>query len=138
MDIQGRLIEIFPNLEGDSARGHWVKGGFAIETNDTYPRQVAFMCFGEERIAMFSNIPMNTPVNVTFSPESRKFTGRDGVARWSTDLRCINVQPMVGGAQPVQAPMSAAPSAAPAAFANPMPAAPAANTMPDDNGDLPF
>ena len=95
MEITGKLIQILPNVEGESARGHWVRGGYVIETGDDYPRKVAFTAFGEERVAMVQNIPMMSPVVVTFTPESREFN-----ERWYTDLRCSRVQPFVPGQMP--------------------------------------
>ena len=88
MDIAGRLIKILPEVRGESQRGPWVRGGFVIETDDTFPRQVAFTLFGEDRLAMLATLQMNSPVIVTFSPESREYN-----ERWYTDLRCIRVVP---------------------------------------------
>ena len=97
MEINGKLIQILPNVEGESQRGHWVRGGFVIETGDDYPRKVAFTAFGEERVAMAQNIPMGSMVTVTFTPESREFN-----ERWYTDLRCSRIQPFVPGQLPPQ------------------------------------
>lgn len=119
MEIIGKLLQILPNVEGESARGHWVRGGFVIETGDDYPRKVAFTAFGEERVAMVRNIPMNSMVQVTFTPESREFN-----ERWYTDLRCSRVQPYVPGQMP-----SAQPTSYPWP-ANQQPAAPAATAAP--------
>jgi len=147
MEITGKLIQLLPNVEGESARGHWVRGGFVIETGDDYPRKVAFTLFGEERIAMVQNIAMGTMVQVTFNPESREFN-----EKWYTDLRCSNIQPFVPGQMPPattgytwagnqppaqgvapqQPAAPAAPAAQPAAFAS----APAMPASGDD--DLPF
>lgn len=124
MDITGRLIKILPEVRGESQRGPWVRGGFVIETEEAYPRQVAFTLFGEDRIAMVTAIALNTSVQVTFSPESREFN-----ERWYTDLRCIRVVPMVAAATAAPAPQAAAPAqATPPPFAS----------QPEDNGDLPF
>ena len=151
MEINGRLIKIMPDVEGEGQRGHWVKGGFVIETGEEYPRKVAFISFGEERVAMVKNIPMGSMVTVTFTPESREFNDR-----WYTDLRCSRVQPFVPGQMPAPAtgytwaaqPQQGAPApavdpqAAPAAA--PAPAAPAqdfaaAPQMPaNSDDDLPF
>lgn len=132
MDITGRLIRILPEVRGESQRGPWVKGGFVIETDDTYPRQVAFTLFGEDRLAMVNSLTMNAQVVVTFSPESREYN-----ERWYTDLRCVRVVP-VGTAAP--APAAAPVSASPAA-ASPAPAAPAtpfASQPAEGDDDLPF
>lgn len=104
MEITGRLIKILPEVEGESQRGHWVRGGFVIETGDDYPRKVAFTAFGEDRVAMVKNVPMGTMIQVSFTPESREFNDR-----WYTDLRCSRVQPFVPGQMPgAQAPQPAA------------------------------
>lgn len=147
MEITGRLIQILPDVEGESQRGHWIRGGFVIETDGEYPRKVAFTAFGEERVAMAKNIPMGSPVQVTFTPESREFQ-----ERWYTDLRASRIQPFVPGQMPPAATGYAwAGAPAPAAAANPAPAAaPAQPQAPapqfaapptmqsDPDGDLPF
>ena len=145
MEITGKLIQILPDVQGESQRGPWIRGGFVIETGDDYPRKVAFTAFGEQRVAMVKNIPMGQLVQVTFTPESREFNDK-----WYTDLRCSNIQPFVPGQMPAaatgyawagnQAPAApqqpaqqgAAPAAQPAGFAS-APAMPAAG-----EDDLPF
>lgn len=137
MDVTGRLIKILPEMRGESQRGPWVRGGFVIETEDTYPRQMAFTLFGEERLAMLNSLVMNAPVVVTFSPESREYQDR-----WYTDLRCIRVVPFSGAA--AAAPMGAAPAAAAPQVPQAPQAAPAAPQTPfasqpaDGDDDLPF
>lgn len=128
MEISGRLIKILQEVRGESQRGPWVRGGFVIETDGDYPRQVAFTTFGEDRLAMVKSIPLNTPVVVNFNPESREYEGR-----WYTDLRCSRIQNYVPGQMPPAATGYAWPAvpqapAAPAAAPVPpqQPAAPAA------------
>jgi len=136
MDISGRLIKILPEQRGESARGPWVRAGFVIETDETYPKQIAFTTFGEEKLQMVQGLVMNAPVTVTFSPRSREYN-----ERWYTDLECIRVAAMTaapaGAPAGAPAPNFAAQPTAPVAPAQP--AAPSFATMPaDDNGDLPF
>lgn len=145
MEITGKLIQLLPEVSGESARGPWVKGGFVIETEGDYPRKVAFVAFGEERVAMAKNIPMGSLVQVTFNPESREFN-----ERWYTDLRASRIQPFVPGQMPAAATGYAWQGAAPAAAQPTAPAQPAAApaepanfaaapqmaSSPDD--DLPF
>lgn len=151
MEITGKLIQLLPDVSGESARGPWVRGGFVIETDGDYPRKVAFTAFGEERVAMAKSLPMGTLVQVTFTPESREFN-----EKWYTDLRASRIQPFVAGqmpapatgynwtgapapqAAPVAAPAAGQqPATAPANFASaPAPAAPTMASSPDD--DLPF
>ncbi len=145
MDITGRLIQLLPDVEGESQRGHWIRGGFVIETDGEYPRKVAFTAFGEERVAMAKNIPMGSPVQVTFQPESREFNDK-----WYTDLRASRIQPFVPGQMPAAAtgyawsgtPAPQAPAAQPAAAPQPQ-AAPASFATPpamepSGEDDLPF
>ena len=119
MEISGRLIKILQEVRGESQRGPWVRGGFVIETDGDYPRQVAFTTFGEDRLAMVKSIPLNTPVVVNFNPESREYEGR-----WYTDLRCSRIQNYVPGQMPPAATGYAWPAAPQA------PAAPAAAPLP--------
>ena len=135
MDITGRLIKILPEMRGESQRGPWVRGGFVIETEDTYPRQVAFTLFGEDRLAMLQSLVMNAPVVVTFSPESREYQ-----ERWYTDLRCIRVVPFAGAASAAAQPAAtaAAPVAQPAAAQPAAAPQPFASQPADGDDDLPF
>lgn len=148
MEITGRLIRVLEENRGEGARGPWVRGGFVIETEGDYPRQVAFDCFGEDRVAMVKNTPMNSPVVVRFNPESREFNGK-----WYTNLRCSSIQTYVPGQMPpastgygyAAAPAAPAPAPAPAATpapqgesnAAPFASAPSAE-MPNSSDDLPF
>ena len=126
MEITGKLIKILPETRGESQRGPWVRGGFVIETDGEYPRMVAFTTFGEDRLAMVASIPLNSPVVVTFTPESREYQ-----ERWYTDLRCSRIQSFVPGQMPPAATGYAWPAAAPQAAPAPAPAAaPAAPAMP--------
>ena len=135
MEITGRLFEILPTESGESARGPWMRGGFVIETDEMYPKKVAFNMFGEDRIAMTNGIALNTPVTVTFAPESRNYVDKNGKTRWSTDLRCIRVVPAM-----MQTAAAPAAAAAPATAAAPAPAEPTpfASQPADSDDDLPF
>lgn len=147
MEITGKLIQLLPDVSGESARGPWVKGGFVIETEGDYPRKVAFITFGEERVAMAKNIPMGSPVQVTFNPESREYN-----ERWYTDLRASRIQPFVPGQMPAApagynwagaAPAApgqpaAAPAAAPAQPTAQPDSFAAAPQMASSDDDLPF
>ena len=126
MEITGKLIQLLPDVSGESARGPWVKGGFVIETEGDYPRKVAFVTFGEERVAMAKSIPLGTLVQVNFNPESREVN-----ERWYTDLRASRIQPFVPGQMPPAAGgYNWAGAPAPAAAQGAAPAAPAQQAAP--------
>lgn len=117
MEIQGKIIEFLPLEKGVSKTTgkEWSKSGFVIETDDQYPKQVAFVAFNDA-IDRFSSMQIGAVVNVSFAPESRKWTDKSGNVRWSTDLRCLNV---------AVAPM----------FPN---MAPASTAIPGSNNSLPY
>lgn len=140
MQVNGKFVQNLPKSEGESQRGHWVRGGFVIEVGDEYPRKIAFSLFGDDRVKMAEAISVGFPVQVTFSPESREYNGK-----WYTDLRATSITPLAQ--MPATAP-APAPSQAPvggvqyqANFQAQPAAAPATPTvtMPDDTKpDLPF
>ncbi|MBR1792869.1 MAG: DUF3127 domain-containing protein [Bacteroidales bacterium] len=152
MELTGKLIKILPETRGESQRGPWVRGGFVIESDGDYPRQVAFTTFGEDRLSMVQSIPLNSPVIVNFTIESREFN-----ERWYTDCRASRVQSYVPGqmpstaagygyppVQPMQTPQVSQPVppvVSPTPFAAaPTPAStmPSGASMPQSDDDLPF
>lgn len=131
MELTGRFIKLLPTMEGNSARGHWVRGGFVIETEERYPQKVAFSVFGEDKVNMVKSLALGTKIQVSFSPESREYQDR-----WYTELRAYNIATITvnnmasaGGYMPsamtqtvVQQPIAVVSNVA----------------MPDENEDLPF
>lgn len=143
--IKGRITDFLPKQEGDSSRGHWVKGGFAIEYGDTFQRKAAFTLFGEERMQQCAGMKVGDEVVVDYAPESREYNGR-----WYTDLSCIRVLPAAQQPSVPQQPQWAQPQyaqpqqTAQPQYAQPPAAAPqptqrpaAQQSMPQDQ-DLPF
>ena len=87
MDVIGKLIQVLPEQRGESARGAWVRGGFVIETEEQFPRKIAFSVWGEDKVLVIKNIALNTSVKVVFTIESREYN-----ERWYTDCRCNDVE----------------------------------------------
>lgn len=83
MDIIGKLMLLLPETRGESARGPWARGGFVIETEEQFPRKVAFSVWGEDKLAALKTLPLGTTVKITFTIESREYN-----ERWYTDCRC--------------------------------------------------
>ena len=120
MEIQGKIIQKLNQQSGISQRSGqaWKKQEYVLETMDRFPRKVLFHFFGEYCDAYPLEVGDN--VNVSFDLESRSYIGRDGVERWSTDVRAYRAdkvdiqvpqnqfgaqQPMGGYQQPMQQPM---------------------------------
>lgn len=133
MDIVGKIIEVCPVQEGTSRSGNpWRKRIYVLETQETYPKKVAFTVFGLDRVDQYKNVQAGQVMRVSFDIDSREYNGR-----WYTDINCWRMEPAdANGAQPqAQAPRQQ--GAAPAADAGAVPPPPAvAPAGPSD--DLPF
>lgn len=147
MEIQGRIIQVLPQAQGVSKAGNnWRKQEYVLETKDQYPRKVLFNFFNNA-IDQYP-LQVGDDIILSFDLESRSYMGRDGVERWSTDVRGFKaekVEPtmMAGGfaAQPVAPQYQAAPAAAQQTFQQPQPAVaqfPVQGEAPAGSDDLPF
>ena len=95
MEIIGKFLKVLPEQNGESQRGPWVRGGFVIETEEQFPKQVCFSLWGEDKVAVVRNMIAGTQLKAYFSPESREFN-----ERWYTDLRCFRIDtfnPIISG-----------------------------------------
>lgn len=99
MEAIGKLIAILPEQSGQTERGAWRRGGFVIETEEQYPKKIAFTLFGE-RIDMIKSFTIGSVLRVQFSAESREWEGR-----WFTDLRCFRIEAFVAQPAYPQQPM---------------------------------
>lgn len=123
MEIQGKIIQVLPLRTGTSQRGTaWKVQEYVLETFDQFPRKVLFNFFGD-RADQYPLQPGDNVV-ISFDLESRSFMGRDGVERWSTDVRAYRAEKfdpsaMMGqyGAQSAPQQFAAAPAAQPYAAA---------------------
>jgi hypothetical protein len=83
-DYTGTVIKVMPVQTGSGAKGTWNKQGFAIETNDQYPKKIYFELWGDkvERCPKVGDV-----VTVGYNAESREYN-----ERWYTDLRAWKVE----------------------------------------------
>ncbi len=149
-------MQVLPMQQGISQRGtQWKKQEYVLQTYDQFPRTVKFDFFGER--ADLYPLQVGDDIILSFDIESRSFMGRDGVERWSTDVRGFKAEkfdastimaPAYGApvqpqfAQPAQqfaqpAPQPAAQFAQPAPAVGQFPEAPA-GAAPNPSEDLPF
>ena len=75
MEIQGKIIAVLPERSGVSARGEWKSQTYVIETQEQYPKKMAFDVFGADRIANF-HIQLGEVVNVSFDIDAHEYQGR--------------------------------------------------------------
>lgn len=92
MEIRGRITQKLTPQSGTSAAGRaWQKQEFILETFDQFPRKVCMTLFGD-KVTQFgpqfeTAMATSQDVTVSIDIESRSFVGRDGVERWSTEVR---------------------------------------------------
>ena len=125
MEIQGKIIAVLPERSGISARGEWKSQTFVIETQEQYPKKLAFDVFGADRIANF-DIHLGEVINVSFDIDAREYQGRyfNQIRAWNVNKvsQQANAQARAGVGQPSapytphaqpQQPQSTAPSSDP-------------------------
>lgn len=144
MELQGRIIMVLPLASGTSKAGNpWKKQEYVLETKTEYPRKVVFNFFN----ASVDNYPLQVgdDIVLTFELESRNYTGRDGVERWSTEVRGVRAEKVGAGmAAAPQGFVPQQPAAVQPQMAQPRPAVPqypqaAAHVQNNGaNDDLPF
>jgi len=91
MEITGKITQILPEKNGQSARGGWRKQEYILETQGQYPKQVCFMVWGDkiDELAIREGQELVVSIDI----ESREYNGR-----WYTDVKAWKVA-QVGGAE---------------------------------------
>ena len=127
MEIQGKVIAVLPERSGVSARGEWKSQTYVIETQEQYPKKMAFDVFGADRIASFG-IQLGEVINVSFDIDAHKYQGRyfNQIRAWNVTKVSQQTAAQCGGfsgnaqssAQAAQQAMASSANAA--GVANPM------------------
>ena len=133
MEIQGKVIAVLPVRSGVSARGEWKSQTYVIETQEQYPKKMAFDVFGADRIASFG-IHSGEVINVSFDIDAHEYQGRyfNQIRAWAVSKvsQPAAAQAQAGVAQP------SAPYTPPAQPQQPQSGAPSSDAQSSD--DLPF
>lgn len=130
MEIRGRIVQVLPQASGVSKAGNsWRKQEYVLETFEQYPRKVVFNFFNNT-IDQYP-LQVGEDIILSFELDSRSYVGRDGVERWSTEVRGWKAEKAdaqmaaPGGFAPQQvAPGGFAPQQAAPVFNAPQPAVP--------------
>lgn len=130
MEIQGKVIAVLPERSGVSARGEWKFQTYVIETQEQYPKKMAFDVFGADRIANFG-IQLGEVINVSFDIDAHEYQGRyfNQIRAWNV----TNVSQQATAQAPAGVAQPSAPYTPPAQPQQPQSAAPSS-----DPDDLPF
>ena len=133
MEIQGKIIAVLPERSGVSARGEWKSQTYVIETQEQYPKKMAFDVFGADRIASFG-IQFGEVINVSFDIDAHEYQGR-----YFNQIRAWNVVRQAQAAQQAMASSAnAAGVAKPMNQQNLFPPAQQPAQPQGDSDDLPF
>lgn len=144
MEIQGKIIAVLPERSGISARGEWKCQTYVIETQEQYPKKMAFDVFGADRIVNFG-IQVGMVVDVSFDIDAHEYQGRyfNQIRAW--DVKNVAQQNPAQGANyngnAHAGAQSAQPSAGPANPTypkNPFPPAQQPGAPAGKSDDLPF
>ena len=119
MEVEGKVIQFIGERSGTSKAGNpWKVKEYVLETNENYPRKIAFDFFGDRA----DQFPLNVgdEIRLSFDIESREYQGR-----WITSIRGWKSEPLAASAPAAAAATGAVPP--------PPPVEPAGN-----GEDLPF
>ncbi len=119
MEVEGKVIQFIGERSGTSKAGNpWKVKEYVLETNENYPRKIAFDFFGDRA----DQFPLNVgdEIRLSFDIESREYQGR-----WFTSIRGWKSEPLAASAPAAAAATGAVPP--------PPPVEPAGN-----GEDLPF
>lgn len=84
--VIGKLINIMPEVSGETENGKWVRGGFVVMCGDGNGDTVALTLFGRDRINMLDGLSIGDVVVANYFPESHEYVGK-----WFTNLRCTRI-----------------------------------------------
>ncbi|MEN2280523.1 DUF3127 domain-containing protein [Algoriphagus sp. SE2] len=85
MELSGKIIQILPEVSGNSRNGNaWRKQEYILETGGNYPKKVCLSIWGD-KIDQFG-IQMGEQVTLGVDLESREYNGR-----WYTDVKAYKV-----------------------------------------------
>ncbi len=104
MEIKGKVVSILDVQTGEGKNGTWKKGGYVIETEGQYPKQIAIDLFNDK---LDSCPKVGEVVTSHINIESREFNGKyyTNVSAWkiegSASTNDVPAQQNIGaGAEP--------------------------------------
>lgn len=147
MEITLKVIQVLAAQSGTSKSSgkQWLKQEFVGETDEQYPKNVCVTVFNPDdhlQVPLVGDL-----VKVSFDIESRSWTGRDGVERWSTEIKAWKIEQAGQTPAPTQSGPDATftrvippePPVNPAQYQVPQaPQPPVAPVPAPDEDDLPF
>jgi hypothetical protein len=85
MELNGKIVQIMPEINGTGKNGQWRKQEFIVETQGNYPKKVCITVWGDN-IDQFG-VNVGDQVNASIDLESREYNGR-----WYTDVKAWKME----------------------------------------------
>jgi hypothetical protein len=89
MDVKGMVIQKCELQTGESKTGgkSWQKREFVIETQEQFPKKIAFTCFGD-KVSMIDTFSEGQEVTVSYNLESREYNSKwfHNINAWKIDI----------------------------------------------------
>jgi hypothetical protein len=86
MEVQGVLKQILPIESGESKSGKtWQKQTIIIETQETYPKQIAVEV-SEKALSRLQDYSEGMTITCSINIESREYNGK-----WFTSVKCWKI-----------------------------------------------
>jgi hypothetical protein len=89
LELEAKLIKIFPEKSGDGKNGRWVKQEFLVETKETYPKKIFFSAWGDKAEGI-KNLSVGDTIKISFFAESREFN-----EKYYTDLKVWKIEKLI-------------------------------------------
>jgi len=90
MEISGKIIQILPGTEGQSAKGGWKRQDFIVETTEQFPKKVCISNWNDK--VDLNQLGVGSDVKASINIESREFNNK-----WYTDVRVWKMEPIGKG-----------------------------------------
>lgn len=104
MDVTGRVVKKYQVENGTGKTGNaWSKQTFVIETEENYPKKIAFQAWGD-KVQIVAGLREGDKVKVSFDVACREYQDK-----WYTDLRPWKIE-SAGGSSPDMEPSQERPA----------------------------
>lgn len=88
MEIKGKIIKVLPARQGTTQRGAWKAQGYVLETEEMYPKHLAFDVFdGDSGRISRLNIQEGKSYTVYFEIDAHEYEGR-----WYNQIRAFDAR----------------------------------------------
>ena len=84
--ISGKVIQLLPEVSGETERGAWVRTGFVIESITDVDTRIAIETFGEDKAALVRNLQIGEVVIVDYRVSSRFY-----MDKWYTTAQLVRI-----------------------------------------------